>query len=432
VKRAVVRNALLVALCGSTRAHAAAGTAFNEPSRSAALGGAVTARPGDAGTIIQNPAGLADVSEPTLVLSGHFSRFSRWFQRTGEPKEETERSIGGFGLGVATPLPGPEWLRLFHFGFALDMPAEHVLRVSVAERTDQPLSPIYDARADRVSALVALAMQPFERVRFGAGVAITPSLDTPTAVTYDAQRSEEAKDQVIVRLDRDLEMDVSPFFGLRVDPFDSLALGLAYRDAAISRASGSQRTEAGGILADDPIDYFQFWDPAELAFGVMLGPFANTTFSVDATWQRWSEFRSGFNTRVEPAFENTLRVAAGVELEATRGVFARAGYAFEPTPIPEQTGRSNYLGADTHVVSLGGGLDFRKRWGAPLAVDLHLRGRFDGTQSARKNLDELGDSDPDLPGQQVDNLGYPGFQSSARFYQVGLTLTLFVGKDKKP
>ncbi len=429
----VRRGAIVLALIAiAPSARAAAGTAFNEPSRAAALGGAVTARPGDPGTIISNPAGLADVDEPTLLVSGQASRYERWFQRTHEPREETGRWIGGFGLGVATPLPGPDWLQRFHFGFALDMPAEHVLKVSVAERTDEPLSPIYDARADRVSALLALAVQPFDRVRFGLGVSVTPSLATPTEVSYDPSRADTAQDQVIVRLDRDLALEVSPFFGLRVDPFDALALGLAYRDAAISRASGSQHTQAGGIVAEDPIDYFQFWDPAELAFGVAVGPLSNLTVSADATWQRWSEFKSGFNRTLDQPFESTLKLAAGVELQAIPGVFARVGYAFEPSPIPEQVGTSNYLGADTHVPSAGGGVDLRKLTGAPLAIDGHVRMRFGATQSAKKQLGELGDADPSLPGQQIDNLGYPGFQSGARFYQAGITLTLFIGKEKKP
>jgi long-chain fatty acid transport protein len=427
-----MRRVVLIfcALGWAIDAHAAAGTGFNEPSRAAALGGAVTARPGDPGTIIQNPAGLADVGEPELVLSGQVSRFSQWFQRTGEPKEETDRTIGGVGVGVGTPLPGP--LRLFHFGFALDLPVEHVLRVSVDEREDRPLSPVYEARADRVSSLVALAVRPIDPVRFGVGVAVTPSLDTPTTVTYDPARAETAQDQVIVRLDRDLVLDVSPFFGLRVEPLDVLALGLAYRDAAISRAQGKQRTSAGGIVADDPIDYYQFWDPAELAFGVAMGPWQNATLSVDATWQRWSEFKSGFNKAIDPPFENTLRVASGLEIEAVSDVFARVGYGFEPTPVPDQVGATNYLGADTHVISAGGGIDLRKRLRAPLAVDLHVRGRFGGTQSAKKDPARLGDADPDLPGQQIDNLGYPGFESSAKLFQAGVTLTLFIGKEKKP
>ena len=36
------------------------------------------------------------------------------------------------------------------------------------------------------------------------------------------------------------------------------------------------------------------------------------------------------------------------------------------------------------------------------------------------------------PGKQIDNLGYPGFQSQSSLYQAGLTLTLFVGKEKTP
>jgi len=46
-----------------------------------------------------------------------------------------------------------------------------------------------------------------------------------------------------------------------------------------------------------------------------------------------------------------------------------------------------------------------------------------GEQRADKRLDRLPDADPDLPGHQIDNLGYPGFTASGSFAQVGLSLT---------
>ena len=56
-------------------------------------------------------------------------------------------------------------------------------------------------------------------------------------------------------------------------------------------------------------------------------------------------------------------------------------------------------------------------------------------QSVEENqnrlLAALPDADATTPGQQIDNLGYPGFQSSANLYQVGVTLTLFIGKEAK-
>ncbi|HZS36341.1 MAG TPA: hypothetical protein VFF06_05920, partial [Polyangia bacterium] len=41
-------------------------------------------------------------------------------------------------------------------------------------------------------------------------------------------------------------------------------------------------------------------------------------------------------------------------------VTARAGYAFERSPVPEQRGLTSFADNDRHVVSLGGGVELRR------------------------------------------------------------------------
>ena len=50
-----------------------------------------------------------------------------------------------------------------------------------------------------------------------------------------------------------------------------------------------------------------------------------------------------------------------------------------------------------------------------------------GTQQAEKRDEQLTDADADTPGQQIDNLGYPGFEAGGSFLQGGLTLTFLLG-----
>jgi len=409
-------------------ARATSGTALAETSRPAALANAVAARPGDAGTALLNPAGLADVKQPQVLFTSNFGYLGEWFARSGEPSQDRSRALGGFGIAAATPLPGFLWrVRL---GFALDTPAENALRVAVPTRLDTPRSPIYDGRPDRISSLFATAVEITHRLRVGFGFQIAPSLDTPTEVTYVAGRSKTIDKNIVIRLDRDLKLDVSPFVGVRVTPFRYASFAVVYRSAAISRAKGGQRTVAGGIVADDPIDFFQMWDPNELVFGAAFGPWRGWSLSFDTTVHQWSGMRTGFDTPADPPLKTTVSLRSGIEFSPMKSSWLalRAGWAVDPSPIPDEVGVTNYLGSSTITVAGGAGVDFRRTKRAwPIAIDAHIRGFVGRTQSAHKEISRLGDANPDLPGQQIDNFGYPSFKSGASVFQLGLTATLYLG-----
>lgn len=425
--RAVAVMAALVALVAAKDARAASGTALSETSRPAALANAVSARTGDAGSVLLNPAGLADLREPELVVTGGGGRVDQWFARQGEAREDRSRWFGSFGVAAATPLPGPAWLRRVRLGIALDLPYAHALRVAVPVRLDQPTSPLYDGRPERMSALGAMAIELAEELKVGVGVQLTPSLDTPTEVTYVAGRDPSVDKSVVVRLDRDLRMEVSPFFGLLARPARSVSLAIVWREASVSRATGTQRTVAGGIVADDPIDFYQMWDPPELVLGAAWAFTRRWSVSIDLTQHQWSRAKSGFGKDLAQPWRDTMSARMGLEWRARPWLTLRSGWAVEPSPVAEQVGATNHLAASTATLALGAGLDLRPLLGLPVLVDAHVRGRFSAKQSAHKEAALLGDASTDLPGQQIDNLGYPGFYARAHAVQAGLTLTLLLG-----
>jgi hypothetical protein len=414
-------------------AHAAAGAAFAETSRTAAMADAVTARPGDAGTIVINPAGLADLKEAQVVVGTHGDFVSQYVQRTGDAMSvDRSRAFAGGYFAAATPLPGPAFLRQFAFGVALDAPAQYLLHINVPTRTDQPSSPIYDGRPDKISAAFALGYRVIPRIELGIGFAISPTLTLPTLVQYQAGRAPNVNDDVEVRIDSSLDLAVVPFLGLRAQPFDWLGLSLVFRDAQISHATGTQTTAAGGILAPDSIAFFQMWEPATVVIGTAFTPSKRISLSLDVTWRKWSDFRTGFDEKLEPpyAFNDTLSIASGIELAIARGVKLRGGLGVEPTPIPAQTGPTNYLGANTFIGALGAGFDFRDLSKLPFIVDLHFRTRLGATQSATKSVAAMPDTDPTTSGTQIDNMGFPGFRSQALAFQGGITATFFLGGSK--
>jgi hypothetical protein len=58
-----------------------------------------------------------------------------------------------------------------------------------------------------------------------------------------------------------------------------------------------------------------------------------------------------------------------------------------------------------------------------MRIDVHGRIHALARQRAVKDPATLGDADPDAPGVQIDNLGYPGFTSSGSLLQLGVTLS---------
>src|SRR5262249_27436966 len=53
----------------------------------------------------------------------------------------------------------------------------------------------------------------------------------------------------------------------------------------------------------------------------------------------------------------------------------RAGYSYEPTPVPDQFGESNLVDCDKHTFAFGAGLELGRLAPVlprPLAIDAHL------------------------------------------------------------
>jgi hypothetical protein len=53
----------------------------------------------------------------------------------------------------------------------------------------------------------------------------------------------------------------------------------------------------------------------------------------------------------------------------------RAGYAYEPTPVPEQIAQSNFADSDKHTLSAGVGLELKGVTAIlprPLTIDMHV------------------------------------------------------------
>ena len=422
----VVLNVVL-GLAVPGRATADAGALFGESARAVSLADAVVARPGDTSAIFFNPAGVADIDRPTLVLYGNLGNARMRFARTDELGSTTDHFEGGYGASIVSPLPGPPWLRRVRIGGSVYLPGETIIRVRAPVRSDTPLVPYYGDRLDRTAATVAIAVDLPWTIRLGGAVTVTPNLYAPTVVGFDAGRGETVDEGVFVTQDRELTLGASFLLGARVAPIEELAFGLVWRQGGATRASGSFDIGAGSIRVIDDYRFYDLIAPEEVALGVAVFPMHELSLSLDATWGRWSQYRTIHDEAPEPGFSDVIDLRVGAEWTAHRALRVRAGYAFLPSPVPEQTGRHNFLDAHRHEIGLGLGLDLESLTGFPLRVDVALRFHVLHTQSAQKDATTIPDASPDSPGHTISNFGYPGFTARGSYSQVALSLTFPLG-----
>jgi long-chain fatty acid transport protein len=169
------------------------------------------------------------------------------------------------------------------------------------------------------------------------------------------------------------------------------------------------------------------------------------TLVASALHARWSTYVDRHDERADPAYRwyDTLsgQLGARYRWTAVRS-FLDLGYA--PSPVPDQTGRTNYV--DNPRVSASGGLEWRStsgRWRAALQAQVHRLLPRETTKLAPPAAPDgvnraphlVTDEVPDdavvgaqplagREGLQTNNPGWPGFSSEGWVFGAGLTLTL--------
>jgi long-subunit fatty acid transport protein len=81
--------------------------------------------------------------------------------------------------------------------------------------------------------------------------------------------------------------------------------------------------------------------------------------SAETDYMLWSNYLDCLYEKPSPAFRNVFDFKAGLEkqvVESSRyfgDVIVRGGYGYWKSPVPEQTGDTNFLDNDKHIFSMG-------------------------------------------------------------------------------
>lgn len=237
----------------------------------------------------------------------------------------------------------------------------------------------------------------------------------------------------------DIELEVDsinlyPIGGLLYRPTEKLSLGLAYRaetrDTIPVRVPGTFYIDllvhALGeaiedvVVEDVPVSsgmelYFDYIFPQQAVFGLAYKPIERLTLACDLIWTQWSIIDYGYcicptcgvrapnqtGTHCPKCIEcdtnmNFVRIGNwkdtyvphfGIEYRPARTFYGmelafRAGYYYEPSPIPEDWLANEYVDFDRFVYSAGVGLS---KPGFPVTVDIY--GQFIHLKNRRVHKD---------------------------------------------
>ncbi|MCA9564421.1 MAG: outer membrane protein transport protein, partial [Myxococcales bacterium] len=352
-------------------------------------------------------------------------------------------------IGATTSL-GVERLRL---GFAAMLPV-------AGTRSQQSVFPdereqfysnslnfdLLGGRVDHSVVLVAAAYELTDWFALGIGLSFMPAATTDNAVYTD---SPVDLSDVDINVDLGIEGRFRPNAGMLFSPTENLRVGLAFRDEQYLRVSGTTEVQVRGLQDQEDYPFYQPLDltiqysPRQFALGLS---WEDDSFVVgtDFTFYQWSRYPDHHGERA--GFDDTYSIRVGGEYEFAEGHILRAGIGWEPTPVPHQSGRTNYVDNSRVLASLGSGHEIPFGDSA-LKISWHIQLHFllentelkafsDNPPECEEGVtvvcDEVPDDTidrstgqpyPEAAGLQTGNPGFPGWTSGGWMASSGVEVS---------
>jgi len=359
--------------------------------RAMSMGSAYTAVSDDVLAIYYNPAGLAQLEEHELLLGYLWSNPALHAESPQVPDLEVRQVVP---YHLKCPVVG--------LAFNLDTIFENALplhaRVGVLNLTPDNFKSVYrdwdpepsTARWfrygdywDRVNLEGALSLQadgvPWVSLGIGfrfiiSGTAFMVDRYGTHGLTLDLSGHGEGNS------DLGVDTELTPTAGVMLYPMEGLRLGYCFRDA-LSLVLAPMITQAvaeiipGKLALPLQLSTMMeaYYMPQQHTVGISYQWTQRLLTSFDLSFFRWSRFAPVSRGRPDPPWKDILIPRVGLEWRVLERLALRAGYFFEPSPVPDQIKSSNYLDNDRHVFSAGIGYTFEDPLRVvrkPMSVDM--------------------------------------------------------------
>ncbi len=390
-----VSIALILSL--STVTYANLASIYGIGNKAIAMGSAFTAHPDDPSATYYNPAGLALERGNRISLGLSYYYPALWMQGIDGKKQYIDNDkVVGLTLGIASNLghlTGYHQLSDFSIGILLYTPPDRAYTVH-AIPPDTPSFPLYKDTASQLMLLLGIGYRITDYLQIGVSSLLYMPGTMRTDYYVDTSQNPI---QTIGKVDRGLVIMATPEIGIIGKPSRMVDIGLAYRARNASGLKGVTTFSLNGKqITSETNDEKVVTTPSQIVAGVSVKPSARLRINADLTYSLWSD-SDVTDTEGDPlSATDTLEPSIGVQYQLTKDWALRGGYRYAPSPLPAQTGQTNFIDSDRHIISLGAGYGFG--WFSPnirsvldLFVQLQqLTGRNNAKQPAYESYSSGG------------------------------------------
>jgi hypothetical protein len=372
--------------------------------------------------------------------------------RLANPRSNTEENdhVLYAAVGLVRPLAG----KYLVFGFYSLLPVNSFLdeKGFFADEREQYFSNQlhFEHLGDRLSATsfaFALGSQLNDWLAVGAGIDIAVVTHSNMAVYMP-----NAADQSNVYLDPDIHTNskFKPYLGAVFRPWPRVVLTATAHLGTSNDTNGQNQVRLRGY--DYPVpgpNYIpqvytltQGNEPTRVGLGASLasrrpveGGRPAWEVGLVAVGERWSQYRDRHGESPPDSWHNTVTVVAGGNF-AWRQQRLSFDLGYSPSPVPDQTGRTNYVD-NSRIVSSASIESPIKVLGREIEAGFYLFGSVFIPRSVDKDPSRIIDEFPDdttyistgLPavgreGLQTNNPGYPGFDSHGYMLGAGFCVRI--------
>ncbi len=348
-------RATLALLAFAGTAHANAFNINEHDARVTGRGGASVASNTGASSIVFNPGGIAISAGTNIALGGSVYIAEGFYENAGEktPTDSapavvpsmyiTSRLAKKFAIGVGFHMP---------FGLAVSWPENHA-QSNVIQ--DQSLRTYF--------------ISPVAGVNLGGGLSIGAGVDiVPATIELESTIMFASTTGTAHLGGRTVGFGGRAGVMYRPPGAHGFKVGVMYRspvaldfkgdgDFDIAEPFRNELPKDGAITASVTL-------PQSVAGGVAISPIKSLELEIDATWINWSQtfpngnltvdLPDGATTMSPQNYKDTVSYRAGLEYGFANGTAFRAGFIYDPTPIPSSTVSARLPDVDRRSITIGG------------------------------------------------------------------------------